>query len=180
MNELTRGAALGCALLLVALVLVAPAVAGDLEPNERWVFGFGKFDDAPGHSQNVHLEHRSAHELLGSWKQFEELDVTTDGGIFGGIGIYEDFRFTGSLVLTPRFGMGLYREGNDKDLGSLVEFRAGGNIAWRFPSGVEVGWMYEHLGNLGLSAHDPGAESFLWTVAVPFGSGSKGGRKAAR
>ena len=95
------------------------------------------------------------------------LMATTDRSIYGWFGLSTDIFFWRRLVLTPETGMGAYFKGDGQDLGSVLEFRSGGNLAWRFDSEARVGVRFHHLSNLGLGDTNLGTESLAIFYSHP-------------
>ena len=65
------------------------------------------------------------------------------------------------LRVTPFTGVGLYAEGDGKDLGGPVEFRSGLEVAWRAGERLSVGVGFYHLSNAVLYDRNPGEESLV-------------------
>ena len=93
--------------------------------------------------------------------------VNTDHGfyVYGGIRI--DLYLTNKIVLTPSFAPGIYERGDGKELGHVIEFRAGLDIAYRKKNGGRIGAEVHHLSNASLDENNPGTETFLFTYSVP-------------
>src|SRR3546814_3096058 len=73
-------------------------------------------------------------------KPWGGVEVTSDGAVWGGIGILVDVTVFDAVVLTGSFAPGLYEDGNGKNLGHTVEFR----------SQVELGYQFENRSRLSL------------------------------
>ncbi len=67
--------------------------------------------------------------------------------------------------LVPQSGAGLYRHGDDKDLGGPIEFRSGLELDLRVGAAHDLGLVLYHLSNAVLYEHNPGEESLvlIWT-----------------
>lgn len=93
--------------------------------------------------------------------------ITSDGAAYGFGGIALDLELWRHLVLTPSFAAGLYADGGGKDLGSVIEFRSGIELAWRFDSGARAGLMLYHISNAGIDDNNPGTEVLSLGYAIP-------------
>ncbi len=95
------------------------------------------------------------------------LMTNSDGGVYGYGGLYLDVFFGRRLVITPNFAMGGYAQGGSKDLGSILEFRSGVEIAYRFDNRARLGVAFQHISNAGIDDNNPGTESLVLTYAIP-------------
>lgn len=95
--------------------------------------------------------------------------ATTEGGIYGYGGLLADVDITSRLVVTLSAAVGYYFRGDGMDLGDRIEFRSGGEVAWRFDDGSRLGIGGYHLSNAGLGNHNPGEESVVAAYTVPLG-----------
>jgi len=155
---------------LVALALAALlAPAAPAEPGRRLHVSLGPFDDDPGSSDVLMLEDRRADRWVGPARGLWQLAVTTDGAAYLGAGLHHDLGLGRRLVFTPSFGMGVYHQGSDKDLGHVLQFRLGAEVGVRLGKGWRAAFLYHHLSNASLSEVNPGAESFLLSLSRPFG-----------
>jgi lipid A 3-O-deacylase len=95
------------------------------------------------------------------------LMATTDAAIYGYAGFGTDFYFGRRIVATPSIAVGAYRDGQGKDLGSVVEFRSALELAWRFDNDTRLGLMFYHLSNASISSNNPGTEVLSLGLSVP-------------
>ena len=93
--------------------------------------------------------------------------ATTDTSIYAWTGLNLDIFFGRRIVLTPTTGVGLYRQGDGQDLGSIVEFRNGAELAWRFDDRSRFGAGLHYISNYGLGDEDPGIGVFTIFYAHP-------------
>ncbi len=84
--------------------------------------------------------------------------ATTDAAAYAYAGIRLDIFLGNRFVLTPQFAPGLYHDGDGKDLGHVVEFRSGLELAYRFDDRSRLGMTIYHLSNAGLDNNNPGTE----------------------
>ncbi|HET8727235.1 MAG TPA: acyloxyacyl hydrolase, partial [Alphaproteobacteria bacterium] len=71
------------------------------------------------------------------------------------------------FVFMPFTGVGLYAEGDGKDLGHTVQFRNGLELGYRLGSGVQIGVSGFHMSNGGLGDENPGTEVLMLQLSVP-------------
>ncbi len=93
--------------------------------------------------------------------------ATSDAAIYVYGGLAADFDLGRRFVLTPSLAAGLYEDGSGKDLGSVIAFRSGLELAWRLEDGARVGLMFYHLSNAGIDDRNPGTEVLSLGYAIP-------------
>ncbi len=176
MKNRLSGALLGALVLIGAAAGPAPAQDPDF-----LTFGAGAFDYNDDSTAGVvSLEYLSAKRLL-FLQPLGGFMVTFDGGVYGYAGLALDVFFGRRIVATPSFSVGLYGEGDGKDLGHLVEFRSAIQIAYRFNDRSRLGVMLHHLSNAGLDDTNPGANTLMLTYSRPLGrSSSRQARRVQR
>ncbi len=79
----------------------------------------------------------------------------------------KDFYFGRHWVLAPSFGIGLFDDGENIDLGSKAEFRSGIKAGFLFKSNWRFSLELFHLSNGGLSDRNPGTEPIFLSLAIP-------------
>ncbi len=115
------------------------------------------------------LEYRfSEANKLWHFSPFVGLMATAEGGTYGYGGVGFDIFFDDRWVLTPNFAVGLYGNGDGKDLGHAVEFRSGVELSYRFDDRSRLGLTFHHISNAGLDEQNPGTESVLLVYSIPF------------
>ncbi len=85
-----------------------------------------------------------------------------NGWIYGGLRL--DLKL-GGWVVTPQFAVALYEDGDGRDLGGVLEFRSGLEIAYRFGTGPRVGVLFYHLSNADIYDFNPGSNSLVLTLS---------------
>ena len=93
--------------------------------------------------------------------------INTDHGFYFYAGIRIDLYLTDKIVVTPSFAPGLYERGDGKELGHIIEFRSGLDLAYRRKNGARIGAEVHHLSNASLDENNPGTETFLFTYSIP-------------
>jgi hypothetical protein len=147
------------ALFAVTLAAGAPARAAEDEP--------GHLKIAAGYKGDIFADRKS-----GGWFAFEyrpgpSLELwhvrpsfgvggTTDASLYGWTALNVDIFFGRRVVLTPSTGVGLYKNGDGENLGNVVEFRNGVDLAWRFDDRSRLGVGLHYLSNYGIGDRDPG------------------------
>jgi lipid A 3-O-deacylase len=160
--------------LAAAIFHTAPAWAAD---PALLSFGVGKYDqdwidpgvgfldlsdDQTDEAIDFRLEYRFGTSLLPiiepyvKLKPFVGLEATSDAAVYGLGGILFDIAL-GPVMVTPSIGVGLYHDGDGKDLGSAIEFRTQLEIGYRFENDMRVSVAYSHISNAGIGSTNPGA-----------------------
>jgi len=96
--------------------------------------------------------------------------ATTDSSLYGWAGLNIDIFFGRRIVLTPTTGIGAYARGDGQDLGSVLEFRNGAELAWRFDSRARLGVGVHYLSNYGIGDTDPGIGIVTLFYTHPLGA----------
>lgn len=158
-------------LLIGLAALLATALPAAAEEPSFVSFGAGYYDlfDDQGAGE-ARLEYRFAEkDKLFFFTPFVGVMATTDAATYGYAGVGIDIFFGPRVVLTPNFAVGLYGDGDGKDLGHAVEFRSGLELAYRFDDYSRIGLSFTHISNAGLDEHNPGVESLVLVYSMPFG-----------
>ncbi len=127
--------------------------------------GFDINDDDT--SFEFRLEYRSDYRLWHVGPMIG-LMVNTDGGVYGYGGLFLDIFLGKRWVVMPNAAVGGYRRGDSKNLGSVLEFRTGVEIAYRFEDKSRLGLAFQHISNAGIVDENQGTESLVLTYAIPF------------
>ena len=101
------------------------------------------------------------------FKPFVGAIGTSDAAIYGYGGFLTDFFFGRRIVVSPSIAAGLYEDGDGKDLGSIIEFRSGLEIGWRFDNRSRLSAMVYHISNASISDNNPGTEVFSIGYSFP-------------
>lgn len=96
--------------------------------------------------------------------------ATLDGAAHVYAGVSLDIFLGNRLVLRPSFAPGLYFKGSGYDLGHVIEFRSGIELAYRFDDRSRLGLELYHLSNAHIGDKNPGEESLVLQYSVPFGT----------
>ena len=162
-TQFIRG--LGVAAAVLSLIVGARAYAG--EDPSFIAFHVGGYDVNDNETAGqFNIEYRSSWD---EWyvKPFGGVMTTTDAAIYGYAGIMLDIYFGRRIVLTPSFAAGLYTDGDGKDLGSVIEFRSGLELAYRFDNRVRLGVAFHHISNTSIDDINPGTETLTLVLSLP-------------
>ncbi|RVU35221.1 acyloxyacyl hydrolase [Hwanghaeella grinnelliae] len=96
--------------------------------------------------------------------------ATTDAAAYVYAGIRADIYLGRRWVITPQFAPGLYHDGDGKDLGHVIEFRSGLEVAYRFDDRSRLGLTLYHLSNASLDDNNPGTEVVTLHYSLPMTS----------
>lgn len=150
---------LACLTILSALAVSPNSHAYD---TNTWVLGLGYNNiGQPEDTLGFRAEYRNRQfENVGfdglSWMAGVDLD--TEGAIYGYGGLVYDWQVAPRWHITPHVAMGLYDEGDSRDLGGTFEFREGIELYYKLNQDSRVGLGIVHLSNAGIYDHNPGAE----------------------
>jgi hypothetical protein len=108
-----------------------------------------------------------SNKMLWIFKPFAGAMVTTDAGVYGFGGILTDFYFGRRIVVTPSVAIGLYADGDGKDLGSIFEIRSGLEVGWRFDNRARISAAIYHISNASIGSSNPGTEIFSIGYSFP-------------
>lgn len=159
------GAAMG---LLIGLWPAATSTAWAGEPDFLTI-SLGGFDVNDNQtSAEFRIEYRSKRKYF-FLKPMIGLMGNSQGGVYGYGGVNLDIFIGNRWVAMPNFAIGGYRQGNSKDLGSVIEFRSGLEIAYRFDDRSRLGVAFQHISNASIDDNNPGAESLVLSYSIPIG-----------
>lgn len=164
-----RRAAVAAAMLgfFLSFALVARAARAE-DPNYIAV-GAGVYDVLHDFkAAQGRLEFRFADRFL-FIKPMVGVLFTSKGSVMGYGGIRIDLYLGPHIVITPNGAVGAFYRGNGKNLGSTIEFKTGGEFAWRFDDHSRLGLAFDHISNAGIGRHNPGTESFILFWSFPIG-----------
>lgn len=129
-------------------------------------FGWYDFKIQDNEAADFRLEYRHSDDFL--WlKPWGGLEVTSDGGVWGGVGVLIDITFFDAVVLTGSFAPGLYEEGDGKNLGHTLEFRSQVELGYQFENRSRLSLAFSHISNGSLSNDNPGVELLNLYYHIP-------------
>jgi lipid A 3-O-deacylase len=92
---------------------------------------------------------------------------TSDASIYGWFGLSADIFFGRRIVLNLGSAVGFYLDGEGQDLGHVLEFRSGAELAWRFDNRARLGIGVTHLSNANIGEKNPGTETVMLIYSHP-------------
>jgi lipid A 3-O-deacylase len=95
---------------------------------------------------------------------------TTDASVYGWFGLSGDIFFGRRIVLTLGSAVGFYLDGEGQDLGHVLEFRSGVEMAYRFDNRSRLGVGVTHLSNANIGEKNPGTETVMLIYSHPLKS----------
>lgn len=171
-----------------------------LFPNGAWAastpdlvsLGVGRYDsiefnpsaDTPRHmSLDMRLEYRFGYSLLPlvepyAWiHPWAGVEANVDGMMYGAAGFLADIPLD-PVILTPSFGVGAYRDGGSKYLGSVVEFRSMIEVGYQLDNGMRLSGFLSHTSNGGITRKNPGVNTAGLYLHIPVSFLTNGGEPA--
>ena len=98
-------------------------------------------------------------------KPFIGFETTSDSAYYFLTGIYLEDNIgtlfageTSNSIFTPSFGIGIYDDGNGKELGNTIEFRTSVEISYQLKNKNRIGLSLGHISNANLGDNNPGVE----------------------
>lgn len=158
----------GLFVVLLGAAWATPAAAQD--PSFlSFSVGYFDFNRQKDTAAEVGVQYR-AQEKLWIFQPMAGGMVTSDGAANVYAGISLDIFFGNRIVLRPSFAPGLYFKGSGHDLGHVVEFRSGVELAYRFDNRARLGLEIYHLSNAHLADENPGEETIALVYSIPTSS----------
>jgi opacity protein-like surface antigen len=146
------------------------AAAAQAEPSSQpYLTGYvGAFDLVQGDDEAVQfgVEYRFAPWDYGL-RPVIGFNATDDGSMYGYGGLNWDIEVFDNLYIIPNFMAGLYEDGDGKDLGGMIEFRSGVEVAYEFENDHRLGVAFNHISNASIYDHNPGSETLLVNYSIP-------------
>ncbi|MBL4719651.1 MAG: acyloxyacyl hydrolase [Alphaproteobacteria bacterium] len=155
------------AFLIAGMTLgaAASALAGD-DPTFITFHGGGYDVNDNETAGQFNMEYRSGWDEY-YVKPFVGVMATTEAAAYLYGGFMLDIYFGPRIVFTPNVAVGLYYDGDGKELGSVIEFRSGVELAYRFDDRTRLGVAFHHISNASLSDNNPGTETLTLTLSLP-------------
>lgn len=161
--------------MLAGLIAVSPfSAAGAADAIDRYktgpLIGFsaGMFDIVQGDDEAIEGRIEYRHNNDWWFKPLLSVTATTDATVFLSAGLYSEIFLTDELYLSPSFAPGVFLRGQGKNLGHPIEFRSQIEIGWRFYTGLRASISLNHLSNAGSGRKNPGSESVVFSLLIPF------------
>lgn len=113
------------------------------------------------------IDYRSNNALFGTLRPIGGVMLTTDSAVYGYGGLMLDVLWGEHFATSLYSSVGAFGKGHGEDLGSVVEFRSGVEVSYRFDNHARVGLGFSHMSNADIGDHNPGAEILSLTYTVP-------------
>ena len=139
----------------------------------KWNFYTGMFDFSDdGKKANLfgaeYINFSSSKDIfLGNVQPITGGMITSDDAIYVYTG-YQLNQESGSTTFSPSFAVGIYDEGDGKDLGHAIEFKTQIQVLFDISSTSEIGISYNHISNASLGDKNPGANSYMFNFTKRF------------
>ena len=131
-------------------------------------FGIGWYDfNDDRQAVDLRVEYRSKAKILGVVKPWIGVEVTSDIAAYGVGGFLADIFIGRRVVFTLSIGVGVYADGDGKDLGNVIEFRSQLELGYRFDDRSRLALAVSHISNASLSSQNPGTEIATIYYHVP-------------
>ena len=158
--------------IAISLALLSAALpageAGAADRTGLLALGIGAFDvvrlDRPAADFRLEYRHGRGIWIFRPWLG---LEATSQGAVFGVIGLFSDFPLGSQVIVSPSIGIGAYHRGGGLDLGSAFEIRSQLEVAWRLPDEKRLGLAFSHISNAGIGDHNTGTEIATLYYAIP-------------
>ena len=143
------------------------------EKNSEYNMYLGMFDFSDNGKRSVlmgfeHLDRNlNKDTFLGNLSPVTGIFVTKDSAAYLYTGVKAKYKL-GTIDFTPSFAPGLYRKGNGKDLGHVVEFKTELQLSLDLSNNSKLGFSYNHLSNASLGSKNPGANSYMFNFFKNF------------
>jgi lipid A 3-O-deacylase len=159
-------------------LLAALAIAGEARAEDPALVSLGLgatdiFKHQTRTAGELRLDYRSGLSLLPIFEQWVKIkpwagfETTTRQSVWGGGGVVAEIPLGPHFVLTPSFGIGVYGQGNGKNLGSPLEFRSTFEAGYVFDNQSRLVASISHMSNGGVTKHNPGTEAILINYQIP-------------
>lgn len=114
-------------------------------------------------------EYRWSEPVFWRISPYAGIEITNEGTIWGGAGLYSDFFVSDHTYITPSFGAGLYTDGgSDLDLGYPLQFRTQIEAGYQFENYQRLSIGFSHTSNAGLDDNNPGTEVLSLYYHLPW------------
>lgn len=154
-----RGRCFRLSIAVLLTLIAAPVLAEGAE----FAVSLGWYEpDRPEDAIEVAFDVHYGPELFWGIRPQAGLLATSEGTVYG----WSGFRVR-LPIRSERWridlssGVGLFDEGDGKDLGGVVEFRSGIDVLRQFKNGQALGLGFHHISNAGIYDKNPGSNTLL-------------------
>ena len=115
--------------------------------------------------QNEKLERKT---FLGNASPITGGFITENSAAYVYTGVEWNYDIGANMTFTPSFTPGLYRQGDGKDLGHVLEFKTEIQATYSISDVSSFGMSYNHISNASLGDKNPGANSYMFNYLKKF------------
>ena len=94
--------------------------------------------------------------------------ITENSAAYVYTGVEWNYDMGSKMTFTPSFAPGLYRQGDGKDLGHVLEFKTEVQASYSISNSTSFGMSYNHISNASLGDKNPGANSYMFNFLKNF------------
>ena len=127
--------------------------------------GMFDFSDDKKRSTLFGIEHQDENlyrdTFLGRVSPVTGMMITADNATYFYTGVEANLDL-GPFKLTPSFTLGIYSQGEGKDLGHPLEFKSEVQLSMDLGESTNFGMAYNHVSNASLGDENPGANSYMF------------------
>lgn len=143
----------------------------DNKPTADLIFAVGNvavFDSNIDNPLVYKLEYRFAKRLKWDLIPVVGAAYSEDNASFVFTTVEKDYKLKDNWIISPSFGLGIFKDGENLELGHTLEFRSGVKLYYEFKSKNRLALEFFHLSNGGISDQNPGTEPAFISVSMPF------------
>jgi hypothetical protein len=106
----------------------------------------------------VKLEYSFGEPILGPFKPILVAELTEDASFYAGAGLYIDYLPHKNIYIKPSWTIGVYEEGQGKDLGDGAIIRSQLELGYQFDTLHRLGIAFSHASNAMQDKNNTGTE----------------------
>ena len=108
-------------------------------------------------------------------KPFAGLELTSESASYFLAGIYLSDNLgtmlaakPSNFLFTPSFGVGIYDDGDGKNLGNSIEFRTSIELSYQIKNNNRIALSFGHISNANIGDKNPGVEILSLLYQIPY------------
>lgn len=153
---------------LLGLALAVGTASAQAADSDLLTIGGGAYNVLHKSKEaQLRTEYRFGYRFLSIIRPILGALVTNKGSAYGYGGFRLDAEIGRHFVITPELAVGYWNRGGGKDLGGHIEFKSGGEFAYRFDDQSRLGFLFDHISNAGIYKKNPGVESAMVMYSIP-------------
>jgi len=156
------------ALVLASAVLLSAPSASAYD-KDAVVFGLGATQVFDESEIGGNIEYRGADfNVVNGLSPMAGVEFDANGAIYGYGGLLYDLKVNDYIAIVPSLAVGLYHEGDGKDLGGTFAYRSAIEVDYLASEKTRFGVRLSHKSNAGMYDHNPGTEEILALYSMGF------------